>query len=211
MLKQWIVPLNKCSENWRGNQEWTIHRHWQHCVQNTQDEDKQNKKHYTISVGHHYSQTNSNNVHTTWALLQTTGGKDKPNILCKPLYWSQATENVVVKYKLHTLVMLEYCYWWRESWLLVKWSQQVCRSVFILIIICCRLKVKVKVRSWHLSVSNILSFKHMLMDEMQIINGSRMVQWQNSIYIAEAGIKCLVYFFIFILEKPLKDISLISV
>jgi hypothetical protein len=30
-------------ENRRGNQEWTIQRHWQHCVQRTQDEDKQNK------------------------------------------------------------------------------------------------------------------------------------------------------------------------
>jgi hypothetical protein len=31
--------------NRRGNQEWTIHRNWQHRVQKTQDEDKQNKKH----------------------------------------------------------------------------------------------------------------------------------------------------------------------
>jgi hypothetical protein len=37
----------------------------------TQDEDKQN----TICVTHHYTQTTSNNVNTTWALLQTTGGK----------------------------------------------------------------------------------------------------------------------------------------
>ena len=31
-------------ENQRGNQEWTIQRHWQHCVQRTQDEDKQTNK-----------------------------------------------------------------------------------------------------------------------------------------------------------------------
>ena len=31
-------------ENGRGNQEWTIQRHWQHWVHKTQDEDKQNKK-----------------------------------------------------------------------------------------------------------------------------------------------------------------------
>jgi len=31
----------------------------------TQDEDKQNKKHNTICVGHHYAQTNTNNVNTT--------------------------------------------------------------------------------------------------------------------------------------------------
>ena len=28
----------------------------------TQDEDKQNKKHNTIYVGHHYAQTNTHNV-----------------------------------------------------------------------------------------------------------------------------------------------------
>ena len=30
-------------ENGRGNQEWTIQRHWQHWVHKTQDEDKQDK------------------------------------------------------------------------------------------------------------------------------------------------------------------------
>ena len=30
-------------------------------------------------VGQHYTQTNTNNVNKTWALLQTTGGKDEPN------------------------------------------------------------------------------------------------------------------------------------
>jgi hypothetical protein len=34
-------------ENGRGNQEWTIQRHWQHWVHKTQDEDKQDKKHNT--------------------------------------------------------------------------------------------------------------------------------------------------------------------
>jgi hypothetical protein len=46
----------------------------------TQNEDKQNKKHYTICVGHHYTKTNTNNVNKTCALLQTTGVKDEPNI-----------------------------------------------------------------------------------------------------------------------------------
>jgi hypothetical protein len=32
----------------------------------------------TICVGHHY---NTNNVNKTWAILQTTGGKDEPNIV----------------------------------------------------------------------------------------------------------------------------------
>jgi len=50
----------------------------------TQDEDKQNVKHNTIYVGHHYTQTNTNNVNKTWVLLQTAGGKRKhePNIVC---------------------------------------------------------------------------------------------------------------------------------
>ena len=40
----------------------------------TQDEEKQKQKpkHNTICVGHHYAQTNTNNVYKTWALLQTT-------------------------------------------------------------------------------------------------------------------------------------------
>ena len=43
----------------------------------TQDDEK----HHTICVAHHYAQTNTNNVNKTWALIQTTGGKDVPNIL----------------------------------------------------------------------------------------------------------------------------------
>ena len=44
-----------------------------------------------MSVGHHYLQANTNNVNKTWALLQTTGGKDEPNIvwwlcLCLPVF-----------------------------------------------------------------------------------------------------------------------------
>jgi hypothetical protein len=37
--------------------------------------------HNTMGDGHHYTQTNTNNVNKTLALLQTTGGKDKPNII----------------------------------------------------------------------------------------------------------------------------------
>ena len=43
----------------------------------TQDEHKE--KENTIYVGHHYAQANTNNVNKTLA-LQTTGGKDEPNI-----------------------------------------------------------------------------------------------------------------------------------
>ena len=41
------------------------------------------QRHNTICVGHHYTQTNTNNVNKTCALLQTTGGKDEPNMLAK--------------------------------------------------------------------------------------------------------------------------------
>jgi hypothetical protein len=41
------------------------------------------QRHNTIYVGHHYTQTNTNNVNKTCALLQTTGGKDEPNMLAK--------------------------------------------------------------------------------------------------------------------------------
>jgi hypothetical protein len=35
-----------------------------------------------MCVGHHYPQANAINVNKTWTLLQTTGGKDEPNIVC---------------------------------------------------------------------------------------------------------------------------------
>jgi hypothetical protein len=44
-----------------------------------QDEEKQNKN--TTCVGQHYTQTKTNNVNKTCDLLQTTGGKDEPNIV----------------------------------------------------------------------------------------------------------------------------------
>ena len=37
--------------------------------------------HNTICVTHHYTPANTNNVNKTWALLQTTGGKDEPYIV----------------------------------------------------------------------------------------------------------------------------------
>jgi len=42
------------------------------ATQGTKDEDKQNKKHNTICVGHHYTQIHTNDVN------KTTGGKDEP-------------------------------------------------------------------------------------------------------------------------------------
>jgi len=42
---------------------------------------KTKQKLNTICVGHHYLQANTNNINKTRALLQTTGGKDEPNIV----------------------------------------------------------------------------------------------------------------------------------
>jgi hypothetical protein len=42
---------------------------------------RKKQKHNTICVGYHYMQTSTNNVNKTWALIQTTGGKDDPNIV----------------------------------------------------------------------------------------------------------------------------------
>ena len=48
--------------------------------QGTHDEEKHNR----ICVGHHYTQTNTNNINKTSALLQTTVGKDGRNIIFMP-------------------------------------------------------------------------------------------------------------------------------
>jgi hypothetical protein len=45
---------------------------------------KQKQKHNTICMGHYYTQANTNNVNKTRTLLQTTGGKDEPNIVSMP-------------------------------------------------------------------------------------------------------------------------------
>jgi len=42
---------------------------------------KTKQKHNTMCAGHHYAQTNTNNGNETCGLLQTTGGKDEPNIV----------------------------------------------------------------------------------------------------------------------------------
>jgi hypothetical protein len=42
---------------------------------------KTKQKHNTISIGHQCAQTNTRNIKTTCALLQTTGGRDKSNII----------------------------------------------------------------------------------------------------------------------------------
>jgi hypothetical protein len=62
-------------ENTEGTiKKWRIQRNWQHKRR------KKPHKHNTICVVHHYTLTNTNNVNKKRVLLQTTGGKDKPNI-----------------------------------------------------------------------------------------------------------------------------------
>jgi hypothetical protein len=39
------------------------------------------QRHNTVCVGHHYAQTNTNNVNKICFLLRTTGGKDEQNIV----------------------------------------------------------------------------------------------------------------------------------
>jgi hypothetical protein len=42
---------------------------------------KTKPRHNTIYVGYHYAQANIIDVNKIWSLLQTTGGKDEPNIV----------------------------------------------------------------------------------------------------------------------------------
>ena len=61
------------------NTEVTIHKGQSRETGNTRRR-KTKQKHNTICVGHHYTQTNTNNVNKTSVFLQTTGGKNEPNI-----------------------------------------------------------------------------------------------------------------------------------
>jgi hypothetical protein len=54
---------------------------------------KTKQKYNTICVGHHYTQSNTNNVNKTWALLQTSGGKDEPNIIYLEIVADNTTRN----------------------------------------------------------------------------------------------------------------------
>jgi hypothetical protein len=72
-LTNFITQIN-VREYRRDNQKWRIQRNRQHKRR------KKTHKHNTICVVHHYTLTNTNNVNKKRVLLQTTGGKDKPNI-----------------------------------------------------------------------------------------------------------------------------------
>jgi hypothetical protein len=51
---------------------WKYLKNWQH-----RNKEKQN----TIYVGHHYAQTNTNNLNKQWTLIQITGGKEESNVV----------------------------------------------------------------------------------------------------------------------------------
>ena len=69
-------------KNRRAHKKCTIQRNWQHMVRYSRRRKiKTQQKHNTICVGHRYTQTNTNNVNETQTLLQTTRGKNKPNIV----------------------------------------------------------------------------------------------------------------------------------
>jgi hypothetical protein len=42
---------------------------------------KTKQKHNKIFIGHKYTQVSTNNINKTWARIQTTGGKEEPNIV----------------------------------------------------------------------------------------------------------------------------------
>ena len=70
-------------EYWSGSTKWTIHRNWQRRSHKTKNKNQtKTQKPNTMCIGHYYPQTNTDNVNKTWALLQTTGGKDEPTIVC---------------------------------------------------------------------------------------------------------------------------------
>ena len=58
----------------------------------------------------------------------------------------------VVECKLHTLLLVEYCYWWMGRLLMKKWTHQVCRLFFKSFSVF-DFKVKIKVYMWVLVVS----------------------------------------------------------
>ena len=75
-LKEWPQHTLKTLENTEGaiktGQSRETGKHKVHT---------RRKKHNTICVGHHYTQTITNNINRTWTLLQITGSKDEPNIV----------------------------------------------------------------------------------------------------------------------------------
>jgi hypothetical protein len=64
---------------------------WSHRVNGCDYQRLYQQSNNTICVGQHYAQANTNNVNKTWALPQTTGGKDEPNNVNKTWALPQIT------------------------------------------------------------------------------------------------------------------------
>jgi hypothetical protein len=74
----WLYKIN-VREFRRGNQKWIIQRYWQHRVHNKQDEENKTKTQPNKCWTPLCANKNTNNVNRTWAIIQTTGGKDELN------------------------------------------------------------------------------------------------------------------------------------
>ena len=59
-----------------------------------------------------YTQTNTNNVNNTWGILQTTGGKDEPNIVLCGIYYYNChyeTTFMILAFQTQALVSFKKC------------------------------------------------------------------------------------------------------
>jgi hypothetical protein len=61
----------------KGNQKWTVQRNWQHRVHKTMKKQNKNTAHNVLDT------TMRKQTQIIWSLLQTTGGKDEPNIILR--------------------------------------------------------------------------------------------------------------------------------
>jgi hypothetical protein len=64
------------------------------------------QKHNTIYVGHYFTQANTNNVNKTYALLQTTGGKDEPNIVTDITTRNSERRHIIEQHKTKQITSL---------------------------------------------------------------------------------------------------------
>jgi hypothetical protein len=85
------------------------------------------QKHNTICVGHHRSQTNTNNINKTWALLQTTGGKDDPNIILCEIVTDITSQNSERRDTILLKVSLSFSAFYRDAydWLQTEYHCRV--------------------------------------------------------------------------------------
>ena len=85
------------------------------------------QKYSTICVGHHPSQTNTNNINKTWALLQTTGGKDDPKSFYAEIVTDITSQNSERKDTILLKVSLSFSAFYRDvyAWLQTEYHCRV--------------------------------------------------------------------------------------